>query len=158
MRSNVLDARAEVHKVEEKPGQIVLIEPSNHLLVAATNRMTQPQPVAFLLVSLVGMLRSERDVAGGALILASAYLVPGRSVVALEPLAVGSIPSPGRALRASSCSISWAISLAGFAALLILMGLALPDASGPGEESFSLEFCILSECKAYKLRDRPFGD
>ena len=119
----------EVHKVEESLAGLSLIEPSNDLLEAVMNRMTQPQPVAFLPARqlLVGMLKYSTMFVG-ALILASAYLVPGAGQSWLSNL----WPS-ARSLHLVGLSAyllqhpPWAIALAGFAALLILMGLALPD-------------------------------
>jgi hypothetical protein len=76
---------------------------------------------------LVGTLKYPTTFVG-ALILASAYLVPGAGQSWLSNL----WPSARslQLLRLSAYLLQhppWAMLLAGFAALLILMGLALPD-------------------------------
>ena len=125
----------ESHEVEERLARLLAIEPSNDLLESVMNRVTQPQlqPVALLPAGqlLVGMFRYLTMVVG-ALILASAYLVPAAGQSWLSNL----WPS-ARSLHQLTLSAyllqhpPWAIVLAGLAVLLILMGLALPEPPVP---------------------------
>ena len=119
----------ELHQVEERLAELLAIEPSVDLLESVMNRVTQPQPVALLPARqlLIGMFKYPTMFVG-ALILASAYLVPGAGQSWLSNL----WPSaPSFHLVGLSAYFlqhpPWAMVLAGFAAMLILMGLALPD-------------------------------
>jgi len=119
----------DLHRVEEQLAGLLVIEPSNDLLESVMNRVAQPQPVALSPARqlLVGMFKYPTMLMG-ALILASAYLVPGAGQSWLSNL----WPS-ARSLQFLRLSVyvsqhpPWAMVLAGFAALLILMGLALPE-------------------------------
>ncbi len=119
----------ELHQVEERLAGLLAIEPSSDLLESVMNRVAQPQPVALLPARqlLLGMFKYPTMFVG-ALILASAYLVPGAGQSWLSNL----WPSARSVhlLRLSTYLVQhppWAMLLAGFAALLILMGLALPE-------------------------------
>ena len=119
----------ELHQVEERLAGLPAIEPSNALLGSVMSRVTQPRPVEILPARqlLVGMFRYPVMFVG-ALILAVAYLVPGAGQSWLPDLwpsvpALQFVRLPTYLLQHPP----WAIVLAGFAALLILMGLALPE-------------------------------
>ncbi len=119
----------ELHHVEERLAGLPAIEPSIDLVESVMNRVTQPQPVAIWPAGqlLLRMLKYATMVLG-ALILASAYLVPGAGQSWLANL----WPS-ARSLELLRLSVyvsqhpPWAMILAAFATLLILMGLALPE-------------------------------
>ncbi len=119
----------ELHQVEERLAGLLAIEPSNDFVESVMSRVTQPQPVA--------LLPAGRHLAGtfkfstmfvGAVMLALAYLVPAAGQSWLSNL-WPSAPSL-QLLRLSAYLVQhppWAMMLAGVAALLILMGLALQE-------------------------------
>jgi hypothetical protein len=104
------------------------VEPSAAFLENVMGRIARPEPVV------VGPSRGsswgtlkDLTIFVGALILAVAYLFPaaGRPWLSNLPLSVGVV----RSLEISAYLTvhpPWAVLLAGFAALLILLGLAVP--------------------------------
>jgi hypothetical protein len=125
----------DLHQVEEDLTQLPAVEPSGLLLETVMSRIARRKPVA--VPSSPGSSYEWLNHAAiliGALLLAAAYLVPAAGQSWLSNL----WPSPGP-FRTFGMSAyvdqhpSWAIQLAGLAALMIVVGLAV--AEGPVRES-----------------------
>jgi hypothetical protein len=118
-----------LHRVEEDLAGLAAVEPSGLLLEAVMSRIAQRAPVSVpsLRVPSYEPFRFAA-IAVGALLLAVAYLVPspgGSWSSNLWPEA-GLIRSFGISAYLGQHPV-WAIALAGFAALMILLGLAIPE-------------------------------
>ena len=130
-------ALLELHKVEERLAGLFAIEPASDLVESVMNRVMQPQPVELSPARqlLVGMFKYSTMFVG-ALILASAYLVPGAGQSWLSNL----WPS-ARPLHQVGLSASLAASPLGDGTRRICRpadphGPGPAGASGPGESLY----------------------
>jgi hypothetical protein len=124
----------ELHQLEEDLAGLPAVEPSGRLLGAVMSRIAPRAPVS------VPSLRGPSSdlfrfaaIAVGALLLAAAYLVPppGESWLSNLWPAPGLVRSFGITAYLGQHPL-WAVGVAGFAALMILLGLAIPE--GPVRE------------------------
>jgi hypothetical protein len=119
----------ELHRAEVRLTELSGVEPSCRLLESVMSRITQPEPVAAL--SSHGFsydLFKYATIYVGALLLAAAYMVPPAGKSWLSNL--WSAPGLTRTLGISAYLGQhplWAIYLAGFAGLVIVLGLAVPE-------------------------------
>jgi hypothetical protein len=123
----------ELHRVEEHLTELSVVEPSHQLLETVMSRVTQRRPAA--VPSSRGFSYESLRYAAiyiGALILAAAYLFPadGQSWLSNLWLAPGFFRTLGFSAYLSQHPL-WAIYLAGLAALLIVLGLAIPEGPAP---------------------------
>ena len=143
----------ELHKVEESLAGLLGIEPASDLVESVMSRVMQPQPVVFspLRQLLVGTFKNAAMFVG-ALVLATRLPCSGsRSILALESLAVGSIPSV-----AHSLGVSLAASPVGNRSRRICRP-ADPHGPGPARPSGAGKNLAgsLSPAMRYQLADRP---
>jgi hypothetical protein len=119
----------ELQQLEDDLTELPAVEPSELFLEAVMSRIAQRKPAA--VPSSRGLsyeLFRYAAIAVGALLLAGAYLVPaagGSWLSNLRP-STGLIRSFGISAYLSQHPL-WAIQLAGFAALMIIVGLAMPE-------------------------------
>jgi hypothetical protein len=119
----------ELHRAEERLTELPAVEPSSRLLEAVMSRITEREPVGVL--SSQGFsyeLLRYAAIYVGALLLAAAYMIPPAGKSWLSNLL--SAPGLSRTLGFSAYLGQhplWAIYLAGFAALMIVLGLAVPE-------------------------------
>jgi len=122
----------EWHRLEEELADLPAVEPSGRLLEDVMSRLARPAP-AFPTTRGFGREWSRYAVlAAGALLLAAAYLVPAAGESWLSNLQPGLIRTVGMPAYLGQHP-PWAIHLAGLAALLIAVGLAI--AEGPGRDA-----------------------
>jgi hypothetical protein len=119
----------EQHWTEERLADLPAVEPSSRLLETVMSRITQREPVSVL--SSQGFsyeLFKYAAIYVGALLLAAAYMFPPAGKSWLSNL--WSAPGLSRTFGISTYFSQhplWAIYLAGIAALLIVLGLAVPE-------------------------------
>jgi hypothetical protein len=119
----------ELHRAEDRLAQLPAIEPSSLLFETVMSRIAQLEPVAVL--SSQGWSSELFKCAAiyvGGLLLAAAYMFPPAGKSWLSNL--WSAPGLSRTLGFSAYLSQhplWAIYLAGFAALMIVLGLAVPE-------------------------------
>jgi hypothetical protein len=119
----------ELHQVEERLTELSAVEPSSLFLETVMSRISQRGPVA---------VRSSRGfsyelfqhaaISVGALLLSAAYMFPaaGKSWLSNLWSAPGLFRTVGISAYLSQHPL-WAIHLAGIAALIIVLGLAVPE-------------------------------
>jgi hypothetical protein len=119
----------ELHQIEERLTELSAVEPSSRLLENVMSRISQGEPVSA--VSSQGfssdLIKYSAMFVGGQL-LTAAYLFPSAGQSWLSNL--WSAPGLFRAVGISAYLCQhplWAMHLAGLAAVMIVLGLALPD-------------------------------
>lgn len=119
----------ELHQVEEQLTGLCEFEPSGAFVENVMSRVTQPEPHRVLASQRFSpeMLKIPMLVLG-TLILAAAYLVPsgGGSWLGVLWPSVAPFRMPGL-LAYLSAHPPWAVIVAGIAALVVVLGLALPE-------------------------------
>jgi len=119
----------ELHHVEELLTGLSGVEPSSLLLETVMSRITQPAPIAGLFSQGFSYeLVRYAAIFVGAALLAAAYLFPaaGKSWLSNLWSAPGLVRTLGISAYVSQHPF-WAMQLAALAALMIVLGLAMPE-------------------------------
>jgi hypothetical protein len=122
-----------LHHVEERLTELPGVEPSSMLLEAVMSRLAHREVVAVPASQGFSFeLLRYAMISAGALLLAAAYLIPagGRSWFSDLWSPPGLVGTFGVSTYLGQHPF-WAINLAGFAALLIVLGLAVSEAPVP---------------------------